>query len=167
MWMMWTMIRIAMTFLSKEKIYSIEYYGFSFTGTTVMMEWHCCSNRLREAEPHKYRPWFRTVMVLSHSEKAFIECMENKLDSHMFLKSNLDPYLSSFKKINCSYNKMITIKITNLMEKKLDSTVPISEKGKSFRQETTLITRRKIGTLSILNLIKWLALSQTIKRIKI
>lgn len=95
---MWTMIRIAMTFLSNEKIYSIEYCDFSFTGTTVMMEWHGCSNRLREAEPHKYRPWFRTVMLLSCSEKAFIKCMESKLDCHMFLKSNRDPCLSSLKK---------------------------------------------------------------------
>lgn len=54
---------------------------------------------------------------------------------------------------------MITIKITNLMENKLDSTVPISEEGKSFRQETTQITKRKIGTLSVLNLIEHLVLS--------
>lgn len=52
------------------------------------------------------------------------------------------------------------------MENKLDSTIPISEKEKSFRQQTTIITKRKIGTLSI-NLIKCLALSQTIKRVKI
>lgn len=62
---------------------------------------------------------------------------------------------------------MITIKITNLMGNKLDSIVPISKKGESSRQETTLITKRKIGTLSILNLIKCLALSQTINRGKI
>lgn len=62
---------------------------------------------------------------------------------------------------------MITIKITNLMENKLDSTFPISEEGKSFRQETTLITKMKIGTLSVLNLIEHLVLSQSIKRAKI
>lgn len=106
-------------------------------------------------------------MVLSGGDQAFTKCMEKQNRFPYILKSNLDHYLTSLKKINHRCNKMITIKITNLMENKLESTVPISEEGKSFRQETTLITKTKIGTLSVLNLIEHLVLSQTIKRAKI